>query len=492
MIENKRSSIHQAVTKINPFNQKNNSNVFNNVSGKRKCCPPLSMREFGKEISIPNNLTVCNNQESLKKRRTFGIPIEQKIHNLKKEKEELGNRLRNYDQLKRRRKGLCSSLPPKGNSNNSEKRIVARGGTNNQSQHKKNQNQILSQNQTQSQSLNSNNDSNEDINMVENKENISSNANSNNTNKNLNTNVNNKASQKIGVKLNDKINENKVNVVPENKNNKNEDVQMEIENEEIKPIISNPQNVDEYFDEIVKEIKNNEEKFIVDPYYMNRQSDINHRMRAILIDWLTDVHKKYKLLPQTLYMTVNLIDRYLEQNEISRVKLQLVGITAMFIATKYEEIYPPELQDFVYITDGAYVKSDVLHMEYKMLNYLNFNVTFPTQWSFLELYKRLLKLDNRTFNLAYFLVELNLINYKSLKYKMSHLVAAAVLIATKTLNVYQNNNFTRITGYTEKDLEECIKCIYDFNQYNSTHNLQAVRKKFASPTFDEVSKIKIN
>lgn len=69
---------------------------------------------------------------------------------------------------------------------------------------------------------------------------------------------------------------------------------------------------------------------------MSNQSDINYRMRAILVDWLIDVHLKYKIVPQTMYIAVNLIDRYLEKNETNRTKLQLVGVTAMFIACNYE------------------------------------------------------------------------------------------------------------------------------------------------------------
>lgn len=89
---------------------------------------------------------------------------------------------------------------------------------------------------------------------------------------------------------------------------------------------------------------------------MNLQKDINEKMRAILIDWLIDVHLKFKLVNETMFLTVNLIDRYLEKSQVSRQKLQLVGVTAMFIATKYEEIYPPDLRDFVYVTDKAYTK----------------------------------------------------------------------------------------------------------------------------------------
>jgi len=89
---------------------------------------------------------------------------------------------------------------------------------------------------------------------------------------------------------------------------------------------------------------------------MSRQSDINEKMRAILVDWLIDVHLKFKLVNETLFLTVNIIDRYLQRAEVTRQKLQLVGITAMFIASKYEEIYPPDLRDFVYVTDKAYNK----------------------------------------------------------------------------------------------------------------------------------------
>jgi cyclin B len=77
-------------------------------------------------------------------------------------------------------------------------------------------------------------------------------------------------------------------------------------------------------------------------------------MRAVLIDWLVDVHYKFKLLPETIFLTVNLIDRFLEKVSISRKKLQLVGVACMFIASKYEEIYAPELKDFAYVTDSAY------------------------------------------------------------------------------------------------------------------------------------------
>ena len=90
------------------------------------------------------------------------------------------------------------------------------------------------------------------------------------------------------------------------------------------------------------------------------QDDVTERMRAILIDWLVEVHLKFKGLPQTQFQTVNIIDRFLMQRHISRKKLQLQGISAMQIACKFEEIYPPEISDFVYITDNVYIIKNLL------------------------------------------------------------------------------------------------------------------------------------
>lgn len=150
-------------------------------------------------------------------------------------------------------------------------------------------------------------------------------------------------------------------------------------------------------------------------------------MRGILIDWLVDVHLKFKLLPETLYLTVNMIDRFLDKEVISRRRLQLVGIAAMLISSKYEEIYPPEIKDFTYITDRAYSKQDVLDMEGSILDALNFNITVPSCYRFLERFARLSNLEIahhlnmtenglgstglRTFLFARYLTELALVDY---------------------------------------------------------------------------------
>ena len=471
------------MTKINPFKHQKINLQYNNVSGRRIYYIPSTTREFGKEINISNNLTTYNNQDTFNDRRSLRIPICQKQ---KKSSQNL--KIKNIEPLgvrKKKKEGINSFQKKKNNS------FVKCCCSNRNSKEKSTRGLAASKNKNRSQKniFNSSHTININDDIIMKDENINPNINTNIVNNNQK--IYSTRTTKNNLSLN-KIS--KVSSFAE----ETTDIDMKIENiiyHEIKPKKEpkkniNVQNADEYFDDICDELFKNEEKYLVDPKYMSNQSDINHRMRAILIDWLIDVHLKYKLVPQTMYIAVNLIDRYLEKNDTNRAKLQLVGVTAMFIACKYEEIYPPDLKDFVYITDGAYVKSDVLNMEYKMLKYLEFNITFPTQWSIFEIYKKKLDLNDKTFKLAWFLMELCLINYKILKFKMSTIAASAILIAIKTLGLYRND-FGKIIGIEENSLEECCKEMYNFYIYNSTHNLQAIRKKFALPKYDEVSKIKI-
>ena len=92
---------------------------------------------------------------------------------------------------------------------------------------------------------------------------------------------------------------------------------------------------------------------------MQKQPDITTNMRCVLVDWLVEVVDEFSLQPRTLYLAVSLIDRFLSHMSVLRGKLQLVGTTAMYIAAKIEEIYPPEIRDFAYITDNTYTLQQV-------------------------------------------------------------------------------------------------------------------------------------
>jgi hypothetical protein len=162
---------------------------------------------------------------------------------------------------------------------------------------------------------------------------------------------------------------------------------------------------------------------------MTKQLDINEKMRAILVDWIIEVHLKFKLLPETLFLTISLIDRYLERVQVKRNYLQLVGVTSMLVASKYEEIYAPEVKDFVYITDKAYTNEEIFEMEHSILSTLEFNVMIPSSYRFLERFTKIADATPKMVNLARYLIELPLIEQRMLKYSPSNLAASSVYLA---------------------------------------------------------------
>lgn len=165
-----------------------------------------------------------------------------------------------------------------------------------------------------------------------------------------------------------------------------------------------------------------------DAKYMDNQPDINMKMRKILVDWLLKVHTKFKLLPETFFLTVNIIDRYLSHTKVTRKVLQLVGVTAMHIACKYEEIYPPESNDFVYITDNAYSKKELLDTEYKILKTLNFDLTFPSCFRYLERFCTLTGTE-KLFQIGHKFLKFAAVEYGLIKYQPSVLAAGVLYLA---------------------------------------------------------------
>lgn len=122
---------------------------------------------------------------------------------------------------------------------------------------------------------------------------------------------------------------------------------------------TDPTVVVDYVDEIYTYLRDLESKFRPKSGYMRKQRDINHGMRTILVDWLVEVAEEYKLNTHTLFIAVGYIDRFLSEMSVQRGKLQLVGVTSMLLASKYEEIYPPAVDEFVYITDNTYSREQV-------------------------------------------------------------------------------------------------------------------------------------
>lgn len=152
----------------------------------------------------------------------------------------------------------------------------------------------------------------------------------------------------------------------------------------------------------------------------------------MLIDWLIEVHLRFKLTPETLHITVNTIDRYLMRCTVARQRLQLLGVTAMLVACKYQEIYPPSLNDLVAMTAQAYTNADVLVMETQILKELQYDFTYPTPLAFTETYMQALgSCDAVTEQYTRFLLDASLMELSMQRYSPSTLALAALLVCAR-------------------------------------------------------------
>lgn len=253
---------------------------------------------------------------------------------------------------------------------------------------------------------------------------------------------------------------------------------------------NNPLAVTEYVDDIYAYYKKVENTSCVPPNYMDRQPDINEKMRAILIDWLIEVHYKFELMEETLYLTVNLIDRFLALKPVVRKKLQLVGVTAMLLASKYEEVSVPVVEDLVLISDKAYSRQEVLEMERLMINSLQFNLSTPTPYVFMKRYLKAAEADKKIELLSFFLIELCLIEHEMLRFQPSLLAAAAVFSATCTLSgsKYWSKTCEWHTGYSQEQLMDCSRLMVTFHQKAATGKLTGVHRKYSTSKYGYTAK----
>ncbi|KAK1407737.1 hypothetical protein QVD17_39363 [Tagetes erecta] len=226
------------------------------------------------------------------------------------------------------------------------------------------------------------------------------------------------------------------------------------------------------------------------------QKDINASMRAILIDWLVEVAEEYRLVPDTLYLTINYIDRYLSGNLMDRQRLQLLGVACMMIASKYEEICAPQVEEFCYITDNTYFKDEVLQMESLVLNFLKFEMTAPTVRCFLRRFVRAAHGVNEAPSMhlecmASYISELSLVEYNMLRYAPSLVAASAIFLARFILFPTQNpwsSTLNHYTQYQPSELFECVKALHTLVCECPNSSLPAIREKYSQHKYKFVAK----
>ena len=157
-------------------------------------------------------------------------------------------------------------------------------------------------------------------------------------------------------------------------------------------------------------------------------------MRRVLIDWIIQVHSRFHLLPETLFLTVNIIDRFLTVRNVPVDKLQLVGATALFIASKYEEITCPAVEEIVFMVDNGYRGEEVLEAERFMVNMLQFELGWPGPMSFLRRISKADDYDANTRTLAKYLLEVTIIDERFVASPPSFVAAVTHSLARRMLN----------------------------------------------------------
>lgn len=250
--------------------------------------------------------------------------------------------------------------------------------------------------------------------------------------------------------------------------------------------------VTDYVQDMYVHFRNREEETSVRPGFMDNQPHINSGMRGILVDWLVEVHLKFRLGAETLYLTINLIDRFLEKREVTRAKLQLIGVTCLLIAAKYEEIYPPELRELVYICDRAYTKEQILDMEEVILKALKYGVTVPSAHAFLVRFLKAAHADKQMVQMSCYILDGTLQSYKLLQFLPSQLAAAAILIArTKSGRHPWSPTLLKYACYCEEDVIPVARAILAEKE-SAPKELRAVNKKYSSSRFGGIANTEFN
>lgn len=256
-------------------------------------------------------------------------------------------------------------------------------------------------------------------------------------------------------------------------------------------------NCSEYKDDILAYMRQEEQVNRPKAAYMKKQQDITGSMRSILIDWLVEVSEEYKLHTETLYLAVNYTDRFLSQMSVLRGKLQLVGTASMYIAAKYEEISPPDVTEFVYITDDTYTKKQVLRMEHLLLKVLDFRMNTPTTNNFLTHYLRFLRMSglivsDKVEHLARYLAELTLLESDCfLNFLPSQIAASAIYLSMFTLGKKWTKLIADQLGYDFEltELSECINALHNSMKVAPTLPQQAIQEKYKSHRYNGVSQL---
>ncbi|KAH6686171.1 G2/mitotic-specific cyclin-3 [Plectosphaerella plurivora] len=245
--------------------------------------------------------------------------------------------------------------------------------------------------------------------------------------------------------------------------------------------------VAEYGEEIFEYMRELEAKLTPDAHYMDHQTEVQWSMRSVLMDWLVQVHMRFNLLPETLFLTINYIDRFLTFKAVSIGKLQLVGATALLIAAKYEEINCPSLEEIVFMVDGSYSVEEILKAERFMLSMLGFELGWPGPMSFLRRISKADEYDLETRTLAKYFLEVTIMDERFVACPPSFLAAGAHCLSRLMLKKGDwSLAHVHYSGYTWSQVRPLVMMLLDCC-YNAQKHHAAVFEKYSDKRYKKAS-----
>lgn len=269
----------------------------------------------------------------------------------------------------------------------------------------------------------------------------------------------------------------------------NDSIEMSKEKDLELELDSNHVNEEEYMEEILDNFYTEEEnnRFKINPNYFELQTEINSKMRIILIDWLFEVNNKLKFREETFYTTIYIIDAYLSKKFIQRKKFQLLGVTALYIATKLNEIFSGSVKDYVFMTDRAYNEIDIISMESDICKTLNFNFLVPHCLSFFQIFSKKIGFDkdSEEYQFGIFIIQNFLMNSKSFNYNYSIISIASCNLIVKLFEKDKNINFDLFYRDSLPFIEDCSKNICDAINETLNSNMNLSVKKYYYGKYSE-------
>ncbi|KAF9525729.1 cyclin-like protein [Crepidotus variabilis] len=249
-----------------------------------------------------------------------------------------------------------------------------------------------------------------------------------------------------------------------------------------------PVMVSEYVVDICKYLQELEVATLPRSDYMSSQPEINWEHRGVLVDWLLQVHARFNLLAESLFLTVNLLDRFLSLKTIHIPKLQLVGLACFFTATKYEETYAPSVREIAFLADEQYTVDEILKAERYILRTLEWDLRAPGPMGWLRRGSKADDCEVHARTLGKYLIEISCVERKLVGVKPSLVSAAALWIARMTLGREEwTANLEHYTTFSEKELLPTAKIMLEYINTEPVPH-QSLYKKYAHKRYYRCSK----